>query len=105
MGRAPAQARPPGRGNPGQRGVGGCSLGSLASELADRSEPARKAPAACFTEWEAYLADGFAAMREDSLISRDADPAELAVTVMTALPGRLTGSRQHFSDQMLEGRT
>ena len=63
MGRAPAQARPPGRGNPGQRGVGGCSLGSLAS-----------APPASLN---------------GSLISRDADPAELAVTVMTALPGGL----------------
>ena len=68
-------------------GVGGCPLGSLASELADRSEPARQALAACFAEWEAYLVRGFAAMREDGLISRDADPAELAVTVMTALQG------------------
>ena len=56
-------------------GVGGCPLGSLASELADRSEPARKALATCFAEWEAYLVDGFTAMREDSLISREADPA------------------------------
>ena len=70
-------------------GVGGCPLGSLASELADRSEPARKALASCFAEWEAYLVDGFTAMREDGLISREADPAELAVTVMTALQGGL----------------
>jgi hypothetical protein len=69
--------------------VGGCPLGSLASELADRSEPARDALAACFAEWEAYLVDGFTAMREDGLISRGADPADLAVTVMTALPGGL----------------
>lgn len=70
-------------------GVGGCPLGSLASELADRSEPARAALAACFAEWEAYLVGGFTAMREDGLITRDADPAELAVTVMTALQGGL----------------
>jgi AcrR family transcriptional regulator len=70
-------------------GVGGCPLGSLASELADRSEPARQALATCFAEWEAYLVDGFTAMREDGLISREADPAELAVTVMTALQGGL----------------
>lgn len=70
-------------------GVGGCPLGSLASELADRSETARKAVAACFTEWESYLVEGFTAMREDGLLAPEADPAELAVTVMTALQGGL----------------
>ena len=70
-------------------GVGGCPLGSLASELADRSESAREALAACFAEWEAYFVDGFSAMREDGLLSPEADPAELAVTVMTALQGGL----------------
>jgi TetR/AcrR family transcriptional repressor of nem operon len=70
-------------------GVGGCPLGSLASELADRSESARERIAACFAEWEGYLVSGFTAMREDGLISAGADPAELAVTVMTALQGGL----------------
>jgi AcrR family transcriptional regulator len=70
-------------------GVGGCPLGSLASELADRSESARETLATCFAEWEAYLVDGFTAMREAGLISGEADPAELAVTVMTALQGGL----------------
>ena len=70
-------------------GVGGCPLGSLASELADRSEPAREVLATCFAEWEAYLVDGFTVMREDRLLSPQADPAELAVTVMTALQGGL----------------
>ena len=55
------------------------------SEFADRSESAREAIAACFAEWEAYLVGGFAAMRADGLISTGIDPAELAVTVMTAL--------------------
>jgi hypothetical protein len=45
--------------------------------------------AACFAEWEAYFVDGFAAMREDGLLSPEADPAELAVAVMTALQGGL----------------
>jgi len=70
-------------------GVGGCPLGSLVGELADRSEPARETIATCFTEWEAHLVDGFTAMRADGLLSPDADPAELAVTVMTALQGGL----------------
>jgi TetR/AcrR family transcriptional regulator, transcriptional repressor for nem operon len=70
-------------------GIGGCPLGSLASELADRSEPAREVLTACFSEWEAYFVDGFTAMRKDGLLSPGADPAELAVTVMTALQGGL----------------
>lgn len=70
-------------------GTGGCPLGSLVGELADQSEPARETLAICFSEWEAYLVDGFTAMREDGLLSGEADPAELAVTVMTALQGGL----------------
>ena len=70
-------------------GVGGCRLGSLASELADRSESARKALVLSFTEWQGYLVDGFTAMREHGLLSPDADPAELALTFMTALQGGL----------------
>jgi TetR/AcrR family transcriptional repressor of nem operon len=70
-------------------GVGGCPLGSLASELADRSESAREVLAACFAQWEGHLVDGFTAMREGGLISHEADPVELAVTVMAALQGGL----------------
>jgi AcrR family transcriptional regulator len=70
-------------------GVGGCPLGSLVGELADHSESAREALALCFAQWEAYLVSGFTAMREDGLMSPDANPAELAVTVMTALQGGL----------------
>lgn len=70
-------------------GVGGCPLGSLASELADQSESARQALIACFEEWEAYLVTGFTEMRESGLISRTADPVDLAVTVMAALQGGL----------------
>ena len=70
-------------------GVGGCPLGSLVGELAERSEPAREALAICFAEWQAYLVSGFTSMREDGLLAPDADPAELAVTVMAALQGGL----------------
>jgi AcrR family transcriptional regulator len=71
------------------RGVGGCPLGSLVGELADQSELARLELAACFTEWESYLVDGFAAMQESGLISKECDPTELALTVMTAVQGGL----------------
>ena len=70
-------------------GIGGCPLGSLASELADQSEPARQAHAACIAETEGYLVDGFTAKQAAGRITRSADPGELAVTVMTALQGGL----------------
>lgn len=71
------------------QGIGGCPLGSLVSQLADRSDAARQALAGCFAEWEGYLIDGFTAMRTARLISRAADPDKLAVAVMTALQGGL----------------
>lgn len=77
------------KGTRATEGIGGCPLGSLVGELADRSEPARHTLAACFAEWEAYLTDGFDAMRTSGLISAEVDPAELAVAVMAALQGGL----------------
>jgi hypothetical protein len=70
-------------------GVGGCRLGSLASELADRSETARQVLAGCFAEWEGHLSDGFVAMRDEGELSADADPEALATAVMAALQGGL----------------
>ena len=70
-------------------GAGGCPLGSLVGELADQSEPARRVLAQCFAEWQSYLSDGFGAMRDNGELAARADPAELALTVMSALQGGL----------------
>jgi len=70
-------------------GVGGCRLGSLASELANRSEPARQLLAGCFAEWEGHLSEGFSTMRDEGELSVDADPEALATAVMAALQGGL----------------
>lgn len=83
-------------------GVGGCPLGSLSSELADRSESARRVLAGCFAEWEAYLFDGFTAMRADGELSADADPQLLATAVMAALQGGLLLSQANHGVQPLE---
>jgi TetR/AcrR family transcriptional repressor of nem operon len=69
--------------------VGGCPIGSLASELADHDERARLALADSFDQWEHYLAEGFAHMKERGDLRSDADPAELAVAVMSSLQGGL----------------
>jgi AcrR family transcriptional regulator len=71
------------------QGVGGCPLGSLVGELAEQSDSARHVLAQCFAEWQSYLSMGFAAMRDNGELAAEADPAELALTVMTALQGGL----------------
>jgi len=83
-------------------GVGGCRLGSLASELADRSEPARQVLAGCFAEWEGHLSDGFAVMRDEGELNDAADPAALASAVMAALQGGLLLSQTVRGAQPLE---
>ncbi|MEM6110300.1 TetR family transcriptional regulator [Mycobacterium sp. 050272] len=72
-----------------RQGVGGCPLGSLVGELADRSDSARHVLAQCFAEWESYLSAGFLAMRDNGELAAEADPAELALTMMSALQGGL----------------
>ena len=71
------------------QGVGGCPLGSLVGELAEQSDSARQVLAHSFAEWQSYLSRGFAAMRDKGELAADADPDELALTVLTALQGGL----------------
>ena len=75
--------------NKAARGVGGCPLGSLASELSDRSEGARALLAHGFELWESRLEQGLLAMRDRGEIKPEADPAELATAVIAALQGGL----------------
>jgi TetR/AcrR family transcriptional regulator, transcriptional repressor for nem operon len=71
------------------QGAGGCPLGSLVGELADQSEPARQVLAQWFADWQSYLSEGLEAMRDKGELAAQADPAELALTVMSALQGGL----------------
>lgn len=70
-----------------RNGAYGCPVGSLASELADRSEDAHSALAKSFEAWEALLAAGLARMRQKGILRSDADPEVLAVGLMAALQG------------------
>jgi hypothetical protein len=79
-------------------GAGGCPLGSLV----DQSEPARRVLAQCFAEWQSYLADGFEAMRDNGELAAQADPAELALTLMSALQGGLLMAQATRSVRPLE---
>ena len=83
-------------------GAGGCPLGSLVGALADQSEPARRVLAQCFAEWQSYLSEGFTAMRDSGELTAKADPAELALTIMSALQGGLLMAQAMRSARPLE---
>ncbi|SPM27905.1 TetR/AcrR family transcriptional regulator [Mycobacterium terramassiliense] len=84
------------------QGVGGCPLGSLVGELAEHSDSARHELAQSFAEWQSYLSTGLATMRDNGELSADADPAELALTVMSALQGGLLMAQTMRSARPLE---
>ena len=69
--------------------VGGCPLGSLASELSDQDEAARVDLVAAFDQWEGYLARGLERMRARGELRAAADPAALAATAMASIQGGL----------------
>jgi TetR/AcrR family transcriptional repressor of nem operon len=69
--------------------IGGCPVGSLASELADHNEASRVALVSSFDQWERYLIVGLTSLQERGELRRDTDPAELAVAVMASLQGGL----------------
>jgi TetR/AcrR family transcriptional regulator, transcriptional repressor for nem operon len=83
-------------------GAGGCPLGTLAGELADQSEPARRVLAQCFAQWQTYLSDGLTTMRDNGELTPQADPAELALTMITALQGGLLMAQTTRSARPLE---
>jgi TetR/AcrR family transcriptional regulator, transcriptional repressor for nem operon len=83
-------------------GVGGCPLGSLASELADRSESARALLAHGFELWESYLVTGLQAMRDSGKLKREANPADLAAATIAALQGGLLLAQTTRTSRPLE---
>lgn len=69
--------------------VGGCPIGSLASELADHDEEARRDLVASFNRWQGYLARGLARMKERGELDGQADPGTVAMAVMACIEGGL----------------
>src|SRR5579864_2635538 len=80
----------------------GCPLGSLASELANQSEPARKRLAGSFAIWHERLETGLAKMRERGQIAASADPNELAFALLGAVEGGLLLAKTMHSSRPLE---
>ena len=82
-----------------RHGVHGCAIGSLASELAEQSEPARILINAAFQNWESYLAAGIRRMQDRGELDAGADPAELATGIMAAYQGGYLLSQARRSAQ------
>ena len=72
---------------------GGCPIGSLANELADRDDRAREDLAECFDVWQGFLVQGLEKMRRRGEIRRNGDPHELATAVFAAMQGGLLLSK------------
>jgi TetR/AcrR family transcriptional regulator, transcriptional repressor for nem operon len=80
----------------------GCPLGSLASELANDSEPARKRLADSFSTWRNRIENGLAKMRERGELAASADPHDLALALLSAVEGGLLLAKTAHSSRPLE---
>jgi TetR/AcrR family transcriptional regulator, transcriptional repressor for nem operon len=80
----------------------GCPLGSLASELANDSEPARKRLADSFSMWRDHIENGLAKMQERGELSASADPRDLAFALLSAVEGGLLLAKTTRSSRPLE---
>jgi AcrR family transcriptional regulator len=82
--------------------IGGCPIGSLASDLSETDPIARARLARSFEQWEELLRAGLAAMRDRGELRPDADPGELALALLAAVQGGLLLSQVRREAQPLE---
>jgi AcrR family transcriptional regulator len=74
---------------------GGCPLGSLASELADSDDAARRDVVAGYLRWQNAIAEGLTAMKERGALFDGADVDQLSLALLTALQGGLLLAKAH----------
>ena len=72
-----------------RRGVGGCPLGSLASQLAEHDDRARESLAGSFAEWQELIAGVLRGMQDRGALRSDADVDQLALATVASLQGGL----------------
>jgi AcrR family transcriptional regulator len=85
-----------------KRSVGGCPIGSLANELADRSETERLLLVESFDRWAGFIVDGLKQMQARGELLPDADPARLASATLCAIQGGLLMAKTTRLTQPLE---
>jgi AcrR family transcriptional regulator len=88
--------------NRSRGGVGGCPIGSLASELSDRSEAARSRLADSLQAWEAHFVTAFEAIVEQGELSEATNLRGLAIAVLAALQGGLLLAQTTRKSEPLE---
>jgi AcrR family transcriptional regulator len=76
-----------------QLGLPGCPIGSLAAEVAEHNEGARKQAAAAFDTWERLVAQALDRMRESGELRPDTTPATLATALLASLEGGMVLSQ------------
>lgn len=75
------------RNNALRHGAYGCSLGSLASDVADQDLVARRSLDELFRAWQGLLADVLVRMRDAGVLPSDAPVEQLAIGLMGAVQG------------------
>lgn len=85
-----------------QECVGGCPIGSLASELAEVDSVARQALQRSFAEWGRLLHDGLATMQTRGILPADLDVDRAALALLAAVQGGLLLSQTRRDTIALE---
>jgi TetR/AcrR family transcriptional repressor of nem operon len=81
--------------------VGGCPIGSLVGQLAERDDQTRAALATGFERWEQPLTAGLTAMRDRGELRADASVESLADITMAAIQGGLLLTQVRRDPQQL----
>jgi TetR/AcrR family transcriptional regulator, transcriptional repressor for nem operon len=70
-----------------RHGAYGCSLGSLATEVSDDDDLARKALSRLFSEWNGLLADALRRLQDTGGLPAEVSVDQLATGLLAALQG------------------
>jgi TetR/AcrR family transcriptional regulator, transcriptional repressor for nem operon len=84
-----------------RRARGGCPIGSLVGQLAERDEATRAALVSGFERWEEPLISGLTRMQERGRLRSDADVESLADVTMAAIQGGLLLTQVRRDPQQL----
>jgi TetR/AcrR family transcriptional regulator, transcriptional repressor for nem operon len=85
-----------------QGGMGGCPLGSLASELADDHPWARAALSAGFDRWSHTIRDALLRLVDNRTLREDTDVDRLALALLAAIQGGLLLAQTQHHTAALE---
>ena len=80
----------------------GCPLGALIYQLPKSARGPRTVVGDAFETWRRIVEDGLIKMRDRGELSRDANPADIALAVLAALQGGLLLSKGEKSSRPLE---